>query len=146
MAKIATTRFGEIDIGENETIHMPHGMLGFTETRKFVILHHKQDSPFCWFQSIEDPSLAFVITNPTLFEPDYDIEVGHILKDMSWDEDLAENDLKLYVVVTIPEGTPEKMSANLIGPVLINTKAQQAVQMVISNSPYSHKHPLMQQD
>ncbi len=146
MTKITTTRFGDIDIGENETIHMPHGMLGFPESKQFTILHHKQDSPFCWFQSTEDPSLAFVITSPTLFIPDYDIEVGHILKDMSWNDDLTEKDLELYVVVNIPRGSPEKMSANLIGPILINIEAHQAVQMVISNSPYSHKYPLVQQD
>ncbi len=33
--------------------------------------------------------------------------------------------------------------ANLIGPILVNNRACQAVQMVISNSPYSHKFPLI---
>lgn len=141
--KIATTRFGEIDIREDKIIHMPHGMLGFPDRRAFTIFQHKPDSPFYWFQSIDHPDLAFVIVNPFLFKPDYDVDVECTLKDMSWHADPAEKDLELYVVVNIPRGSPEKMSANLIGPILINVKSRQAVQMVIANSDYSHKYPLM---
>jgi len=144
--KIATTRFGEIEIGEDEVIHMPFGMLGFPDHTRFVIFGHKQDSPFFWLQSIDNPALAFVITSPLVFMRDYSVDVEHILKDMSWNDDLTERDLELYVVVNIPRGAPVKMSANLIGPILINVKVHQAIQVVLSNSPYSHKHPLMQQN
>ena len=50
---------------------------------------------------------------------------------------------ELYVIVNIPKGTPEKMTANLIGPVLINPAAREAVQMIITESPYSHRFPLL---
>jgi len=65
---------------------------------------------------------------------------------MSWNEEGEKNNLELYVVVNIPKGSPDKMTANLIGPILINNNARQAVQMVISNSPYTHKFPLIKQD
>ncbi|MEE8398754.1 MAG: flagellar assembly protein FliW [Desulfobacterales bacterium] len=143
--KIATSRFGEIDICEDKIIHMPHGMLGFPDRRTFTLFQHKPDSPFYWFQSIDNPELAFVIVNPFLFKPDYDVDVAYALKDMSWDTDMEENALELYVVVNIPKGSPENMSANLIGPILINVEACQAVQMVLTDSEYSHKHPLVVQ-
>ena len=142
--KIATSRFGEIDIQEDRIIHMPHGMLGFPDRRAFTIFQHNPDSPFYWFQSIDHPELAFVIVNPFLFKPDYDVDVAYALKDMSWDADMAEKALELYVVVNIPKGSPENMSANLIGPILINVEACQAVQMVLTDSEYSHKHPLVE--
>ena len=140
---IETTRFGNIDTAEDKIIDMPYGMLGFPDKKRFVLLQHKEDSPFYWFQSADDPALAFVITNPFLFEPDYNLDVEDVLKEMSWNGDTEKNDLELYVVVNIPKGSPDRMTANFIGPVLINNKARQAVQMVISDSPYTHKFPLI---
>lgn len=130
-------------MGEEKIIGMPFGMLGFPDKKRFVILQHKEDSPFFWYQSVDDPSLAFVITSPFFFKPDYVVDVGDIAKEMSWNKEGEENNLALYVVVNIPKESPEKMTANLIGPILINNKTRQAVQMVIPNSPYSHKFPLI---
>lgn len=143
---IKTTRFGTINIEEENIINMPFGMLGFLDKKRFVILQHKKNSPFFWYQSIDDPSLAFVITNPFLFKPDYEIDMDDVLKEMSWNGDRGKNNLDLYVVVNIPKSSPDKMTANLIGPILINNMARQAVQIVISNSPYTHKFPLIREE
>ena len=78
--KITTTRFGTVQIRENSIIKMPFGMLGFPDKKKFVILQHKDNSPFFWYQSVDDPKLAFVITNPFIFKPDYQIDLEDILR------------------------------------------------------------------
>jgi len=140
---IKTTRFGAITIGEDKIITMPFGMLGFPDKKRFVILQHKENSPFFWYQSVDDPTLAFVITSPFPFKPDYEVDMDDVLKEMSWNEGREDNNLVLYVIVNIPKGSPDKMTANLIGPILINNRSLQAVQMVISNSLYSHKFPLL---
>ena len=143
--KIKTTRFGTITIEEEKIITMPFGMLGFPDVKRYVILQHKENSPFFWYQSVDDPALAFVIMSPFLFKPDYDVDVENVLKEMSWNEEEKQDNLELYVVVNIPKGAPEKMTANFIGPILINNKIRQAVQMVISDSPYTHKFPLLRE-
>ena len=144
--KIKTTRFGIITIEEEKIITMLFGMLGFPDVKRFVILQHKENSPFFWYQSVDDPMLAFVIMSPFLFKPDYNVDVENVLKEMSWNEEEKQNTLELYVVVNIPKGAPDKMTANLIGPILINNKIHQAVQMVISDSPYTHKFPLVREN
>ncbi|MCD6264666.1 MAG: flagellar assembly protein FliW [Deltaproteobacteria bacterium] len=144
--KIKTTRFGTITIEEEKIITMPFGMLGFPDVKRYVILQHKENSPFFWYQSVDDPALAFVIMSPFLFKPDYDVDVENVLKEMSWNEEEKQDNLELYVVVNIPKGAPEKMTANFIGPILINNKIHQAVQMVISDSPYTHKFPLLREN
>lgn len=141
--KIKTTRFGIISIEKDKIIDMPCGMAGFPSHRQFVLFQHKDNSPFLWYQSIEDPVLAFVITNPCLFMPDYKINMESVLDDLSWKKDCDDDCLEFYVVVNIPRGAPEKMTANLIGPILINNRNRQAVQMIISGTPYSHKFPLI---
>jgi flagellar assembly factor FliW len=122
---------------------MPFGMLGFPDKQRFVILQHKENSPFFWYQSVDDPALAFVITNPFFFLPDYKVNIEDVLMKMSWDKNSDNDVLELYVVVNIPKGSPEKMTANLIGPILVNNKTRHAVQIVMSNSPYTHNFSLI---
>jgi len=141
--KIKTTRFGTIDIEKEKIIHMSLGMLGFPEQRRFIIIQHKENSPFFWYQSVDDPRLAFVITSPFLFKPDYEVDIANVLEEMSWNEEGQNNHLELYVVVNIPKGSPHEMTANLIGPILVNSKIRQAVQIATPDSPYSHKFPLI---
>ena len=140
---ITTTRFGKLAIQEEKIIQMPHGILGFPDQKQFIVLEHKKNSPFFWYQSVDDPGLAFVITSPYLFKPDYTIDLEHTIQAMSWNGDEQKNHLKIYVVVNIPKGAPHQMTANLIGPIVVNTKNCQAIQVVITNSPYTHKFPLI---
>jgi len=140
--QIKTTRFGTIDIEEEKIIKMPFGMLGFPDKKKFIILQHQENSPFFWYQSVDDPGLAFVITDPFLFIPDYKVDLEVTLKEMSWNGDGNGRDLNLFIVVNIPRGMAHKMTGNFIGPILVNDKVYQAVQIVVSNSPYTHKLPL----
>ncbi len=144
--EITTTRFGTISIRKDKIINMPSGMLGFPDQKRFVVLQHKENSPFFWYQSVDDPTLAFVITNPFLFKPDYKIDLENILKELSWNGNEKNDDLELYIVVNIPKGPPHKMTGNLIGPILINNKTRQAAQIVISNSLYTHKFPLLRDE
>lgn len=141
--KINTTRFGTIDIKKEKVIRMPFGMLGFPDNKAFVVLQHQENSPFFWYQSVTDPGLAFVITNPFLFKHDYKVDLKDTLHEMSWNGNGNNEHLELYIVVNIPKGKPHEMTGNLIGPVLINNKVCEAVQVVLPDSPYTHKFPLL---
>jgi flagellar assembly factor FliW len=125
---------------------MPYGIPGFPNRKQFVIFEHKKDSPFMWYQSIDEPALAFVITDPYLFKSDYTVDMDMILKELSWDSDADRDRLKLYVIVKIPTGSPEKMTANLMGPILLNTMTREAVQIVLADSSYSHNFPLIKEN
>lgn len=140
--KVQTTRFGMIQIEEEKIIFMPRGVLGFPQAKRFCILKHKADSPFFWLQAVDDPALAFVMTNPRLFKPDYRVDIKPAGLAMGWENEQNEVPVECYVIVTIPEGAPEKMTANLMGPVLINPKAREAVQIVLSDESYPHNYPL----
>ncbi|MGA8181269.1 MAG: flagellar assembly protein FliW [Desulfobacterales bacterium] len=144
--KIDTTRFGSIPVNKEKIIHMPYGMLGFPDKKQYIVLEHQENSPFFWYQSLDDPGLAFVITSPFLFIPNYRIDLNAMLKEMSWDTNGQNDVLQLYIVVNIPKGMPQGMTGNFIGPILINNHLNQAVQMVLSNSPYTHKFPLLKKN
>ena len=62
--QIETTRFGTIDVAEEQLFHFPMGLLGFSSQKRYVVLDHAPDSPLKWLQSVDDGSLAFIITDP----------------------------------------------------------------------------------
>lgn len=72
------------------------------------------------------------------------MDVDHVLSELKWQTHAGEY-LVLYLVVNIPKGSPEEMTAHLIGSILMNNEVNQALQMMISNSAYSHKYPLVVQ-
>ena len=141
--KLATTRFGTISVQSDTIIHMPQGMPGFRNQKKFVLLPHREDSPFQWYQSVDEPSLAFVVTDPLWFKPDYTLDMNRLMTELPWNETADDGGVELYVIVKIPSGSPKLMTANLMGPILLNVKTRQAVQVVLSDGSYSHRFPLV---
>ena len=139
--EITTTRFGEIQVEEDKIIHFPHGILGFSQARQFILFPHKENSPFVWLQSIEDGSLAFVLIQPNLVMPEYHVEVG----ETALDELNVHNtsSLEVLCIVTVPRNRPEDMTVNLLGPIVINPDKRLAKQLVITKGNYSHRHPIV---
>ncbi len=138
--KIATFRFGELEIPENNIIEFPKGLIGFEQFNKFVLLEREDSEPFRWLQSLEDPNLAFVVVNPMIFFKNYKIEVHY--KELEDIQVSSLDRIEIYAVVTIPEDI-SRMSANLLGPLVINLNNNCAKQIVLNNSTYTIQHYLL---
>jgi flagellar assembly factor FliW len=137
--KIETKQFGTIDIDGGKVYTMPDGMPGFLSMKRFIIIERENIWPFQCYQCLDDPGLSFFIMNPYLFKADYEVDMKQAATEAGWDGDDPE-DIKLYVIVNTSAGVPEKITANLIGPLVINTRRFEAVQLVLHNSPYSHQY------
>ena len=138
--KLFTTRFGEIDIKEDEIITMVEPIIGFPYSKRYVIVNHRKGSPFKWLQSVDDGSLAFVIVDPRLFKPDYVVPLEK--EDAEKLEIEREEDAEVYVFVVIPED-PKDMSANLKGPLVINKRKRLAKQVVLIDDTYPVRYKLL---
>ncbi len=142
--KIKTRKFGEIEIDEQNTLVMPEGLPGFPGFESFVLLEDPTSAPFYWFQSMEEPNLALIVMNPFIFKPDYEIDLKGFVSSIEWKESQIKN-LQVYVVINISgEGKDKKITANLVGPIIINSNKKQAVQVIIPNSSYSHQHNVLE--
>ncbi|MEW6263494.1 MAG: flagellar assembly protein FliW [Thermodesulfobacteriota bacterium] len=139
--KIRTTRFGEMDIDPEATISTPGGLIGFPNEERYVLIRHSPDSPFFWFQAVDNPDLAFVIIDPALFKPDYQVPLPEAL--ISALKADSPEEISVFVIVTIPRQDPQTMTANLLGPLVINTQARLGRQIVLDERQYSHRHPIM---
>lgn len=142
--KIQTRKFGEIEVDENKMLTIPEGLPGFPGYERFALLEDPNTVPFCWLQSEQEPKLALVVMNPFVFKPDYKLDLDAVMKMQGWN-DASREDLSVYVVINISNRQEDKeITANLIGPIVINTKNRQGVQVVLSDTTYSHKHNVLE--
>lgn len=137
--KVSTKRFGEIDIPDDKIITMVRPILGFESLKSFFIVDTEGMAPFTWLQSVEDPAIAFIVINPRALVPDYRIEVNQNEVAELKIDDLSK--VETYAIVTVP-ADPTRVSANLQGPIVVNTDRRLAKQLVLVNSRYKVNHSL----
>lgn len=136
--EVRTTRFGVIEIAEDRVITFPRGLLGFPSQTRYCLLEPGQDACFFWLQAIDDPSLAFVVTDPSLFVPDYAVPVRP--------EQMGElglerlEDAQVFVIVNKVD---HQLTGNLQGPLVVNTLTRTGEQMVLAEKRWAIRHPLV---
>lgn len=138
---IPTRQFGPVDIDEEKIVSMPKGMPGFPGKERFILLSHEEIDPIVSFQCVDDPDLAFALMDPFLFLADYPVDLDAAVRDMAWDVEKPE-ELFLYTIINASSDRPEEITANLAGPLLVHTGINEALQLVIADERYPHKHPI----
>jgi flagellar assembly factor FliW len=137
--KCRSTRFGSFEIRDESILTFPSGLLGFPEQQRYVILDHDTEAPFKWLQSVDEPGLAFVILDPTIFHADYRVDVS--ADALTEIRDGEETDVALVVILTIPSDDPSRITANLRGPLVISHKTKLGKQLVLSDE-FPTRYPL----
>ena len=137
---IDSIRFGQLEIPDDKVITMKRPILGFEHLSRFCLVEREEMAPFHWLHSIKDSATAFIVLNPVILMKDYRIEVNP--KEIAELEITNLEAVETYVVVTVPDD-PSQMSANLQGPILINSDNGYAKQLVLVNSDYKVKHMIM---
>ena len=139
---VNTLRFGELKLTEDQLFSFPMGLLGFAQLKSFVIIDRGEGHPFKWLQSVDDPSIAFVLGDPLGFLPTYRAEIKRA--DLSTLEPLEESQLILSVIMTITPD-PQDISANLCAPLIFNLANRRGMQYVLNDKRYPVKHLLFKE-
>jgi flagellar assembly factor FliW len=136
--EIRTTRFGVLQISEDRIIHFPKGLLGFGQFTRYCLLEPGSDACFFWLQCLDEPGLAFVVTDPSVFVNDYAVPIrAEQMSDMG----LAKlDDAQVFVIVNKVDTT---LTGNLQGPLVINTLTKMGEQMVLAEKRWTTRHPLI---
>lgn len=142
--KINTSNFGKIEIEEDKIIVFEEGLPGFEGEKEFVIiLNEDKENPFHWLQSTKSPELSFVILNPFERFKDYDVLLPETAINKL--KIASEEDIVIYTIVVIPEDI-KKMTTNLLGPIVINSKKRLGKQIILEENKYSTKHFILEQE
>ena len=128
-----TRMFGEIEIPDEKIIVLESGMIGFPDMQHFALIFdvEKEDGgKIKWFQSMDEPTTAFPVMDPTMIKEDYNPIINdEILKPLG--ELTAENTFVL-TTVTVPKDL-QKMSINLKAPIVINSDTMKGAQIIVED-------------
>src|SRR5688500_20181301 len=69
--EIDTTRFGRISVDDDRIMTFPRGLLGFPDHGRYALIQTGEENYFFWLQCVDEPNLAFVVTDPSIFFKDY---------------------------------------------------------------------------
>ena len=138
-----TERFGEVTYEEEAVLTFPRGIPAFEDKHRWIIVGN-EDNAVKWLQSVDDGDLALPVTTPDVVQPDYNARIPEDELTLVGSTDPA--DLALLIVVSIPEGAPWNMTANLRAPILLNLKSKKAVQVIALNEEYPIRHVIFPED
>ena len=137
--QVQTTRFGVLQIPNDRVLEFPKGLLGFSQFTRYCLLEPGDDACFFWLQCVDEPSLAFVVTDPTLFVPEHAVPIRP--------EQMVElklgklDEAQVFVIVNKVDHT---LTGNLQGPLVVNTVTHSGEQMVLAEKRWTTRHPLVQ--
>lgn len=137
--QVTTTRFGTIEIADEQLVTLVDGMLGFTEATRFALIDDEVGEPFQWMQSLDEPSLAFVVIDPSLLLAEYHFSVKKEQIRALKTADVEE--LQVFTIVTMA-GDILDVTVNLQGPIVMNKNTRIGLQIVLNDPKFSTRHPL----
>ncbi|MCS6893538.1 MAG: flagellar assembly protein FliW [Deltaproteobacteria bacterium] len=138
MLLVRTERFGTLEIESSKIIQIPSGLVGYGKPQIFVLLEYV--APFHWLQSVDDPSLAFVVLDgleickkfelvPPFGDPDTDLR--------------EDDEYAVILIVTLAEKI-SKSTANLLAPIFVNMRNRRGVQVVYDDDPSRVRYPIFE--
>jgi len=132
--KIESPRYGTLEVDPTTIIEFPRGLPGFENCRRFTLLEPSDDTPkFFVLQSLDDPAVAFHISDPALLGFSYEISLSD---EVAAEIGLAKpEDAVVAVILFKPEGAAP-LSANLNAPLVINLATRRGVQHVFARLEY----------
>lgn len=134
--EIAHSRVGSIRLPESAVIRFA-GLPGFPEARRFALVHHDEDSPFSWLACLDDPELAFVVTDPRLFFPGYAPAIPP--RDLEAIGAEAPGQVELLAIANL---RGERPRLNLAAPLVVNAESRCAAQAVLDDDALSISHAI----
>ena len=137
---IQTVNFGDLEIPEDKIITFKEGLPGFPQIHRFAILELEELKPFQYLQALDDPPIALFMINPFLVDPTYEFR----LTDSDMEDVNSKNSTELAVyAVRLFRRIPSQATINLMAPIVINDRDRCGKQVILHESKYSVKHPLL---
>lgn len=137
--KIESTRFGELEVADEQIINFPHGIPGFPDEKTFVYIVQDEESPFSFLQSTTEVHLSFLLADPFAFIQDYEFVLeDDVAEELGLSQ---ENPPQVFLIASVKEKLVD-MTVNLLAPVVVNRINRTGRQVILDKSEYSIRHKL----
>lgn len=122
-------------------LSFPAGLPGFPGLHRFGLERWGgADSPYSLLVALEQPEVRFLVVPPEVFFPDYEVELAD--GDVEALGLTGPDDALVLVIVSVTDRA-EDATANLLGPVVLNTRTRTGAQVVLADPDLSTRAPLV---
>lgn len=133
---------GEITYEEKDVINFNKGIPGFNDLEKFFLVDLEGLEPFKLLHSLEDNDIGMIVISPYDFFQDYEVKLSQeTINNLNIK---SPDEVKIINTVTL-NSDPSKITTNLQGPIIINISNNLGEQIIIDNSKYKVKQPLVKE-
>jgi flagellar assembly factor FliW len=123
-----------------QEIFFPEGLVGCPDWQRFQLESDPATAPALILRCLDLEGLSFIVADPRALLPAYSFEVA--VSDLAALEVADPGALSPLVILNI-QAEPFRITANLLGPLLINPATGRARQIVQSSHNYSAAHVLL---
>ena len=126
--------------GQETIIHFEEGLIGFSGFKNFNLLENDYLAPFRLLRAVDSSDVGFLVVDPSTRTPDY----CKLVPSREWESiGVSDPDDRLAFVTVILGATAEESTGNFQAPLLINHKEMIGKQVILTDSGFSVRHPLL---
>ncbi|MCA9191039.1 MAG: flagellar assembly protein FliW [Planctomycetales bacterium] len=133
---VHTTRFGNLEVKQDDVIIFPQGLIGFEANRHWLIVADPENSDVAWLQAVAQAQVALPLVSPRKYAPDYRLSLPQ--RQLS---PLKVRSTDKIFVLTVVSKSGKTLTTNLRSPIVINLTQRLACQ-VISTEPLPLAMPI----
>jgi len=124
---------------EDTILEFPLGLIGYSALKAFRLFEPADGYPLKFLQSVDREDISFTCIDVGAIKPDYTVPMSEAeAQSLAIKE---PGDALILALVVIPKD-PKRMTANLAGPLVINTRTLQARQIVLNIDQFPLAYPL----
>ena len=129
--------------GLPQQVTFPAGLIGCEEWQHFVLLEAVEAGPVKLLQCLDDPDVGLYVADAYLIKDDYQLEVPEeVLRSLGVQD---WRDCLVLCTLTVREN-PLLVTANLLGPLIINRVTGLGAQVVLSGSGYDTRYVVVSEE
>jgi flagellar assembly factor FliW len=138
--RVISPTLGDITYDEKEVILFSSGIIGYEELTSFIVYEREEFRPFKCLVSLDEPSIFFPVINPKLIDTTFGSkDLKREAKSLGFKN---YHDAEIFCIVTIGANLSQA-TVNLRGPLLMNSTHMIGKQIILVDSNYLLKHPLV---
>lgn len=113
------------------------GLIGFPDWSNFRLSLAASNASVAVLSSLDQDDLHFLAIDPRQVAPEYATAIpAEALKELG----VSGAEEALLLALLTVDGQPSRITANLLGPVVVNPVTGAARQLVLTDSPYTTRH------
>ena len=121
-------------------ITFPKALAGFPALTEFRLFEPEGTYPLKFLQAVAAPDISFTCMDAATVKLDYDVPLPP--EDAQALALATPEEALVLAIVVVPDGDPRRMTANLAGPIVLNTRTRVACQVQLDTHVFPLEFPV----